>query len=231
VPDRPLKISHLPPAGAACHSAHVDTKALSEIKDVDDIVPPQSIPATGRGNSEDGKTWLNPSANQLYRALKRKEKPIDKENAWSVAQVHVAVTDNTWKEIMEYEALHRDQCANAKLDRFSGQDGNYSLKARFFHFFLGRDYPFDRHDWIVNRCGKEVRYVIDYHSHETPTEVEYFIDARPALTLSGLYDRVRIAFRRGVSSSSRITIHRVFSSLPTISSFFFGTSSWTTRKR
>lgn len=23
--------------------------------------------------------------------------------------------------------------------------------------------PFDRHDWTVDRCGKEVRYVIDYY--------------------------------------------------------------------
>lgn len=23
--------------------------------------------------------------------------------------------------------------------------------------------PFDRHDWIVDRCGREVRYVIDYY--------------------------------------------------------------------
>ncbi len=23
--------------------------------------------------------------------------------------------------------------------------------------------PFDRHDWIVERCGKEVRYIIDYY--------------------------------------------------------------------
>jgi cytochrome c heme-lyase len=27
--------------------------------------------------SEDGKSWLNPSANQLYRALARKHKPIE----------------------------------------------------------------------------------------------------------------------------------------------------------
>ena len=23
--------------------------------------------------------------------------------------------------------------------------------------------PFDRHDWIVDRCGKHVRYIIDYY--------------------------------------------------------------------
>ena len=24
--------------------------------------------------------------------------------------------------------------------------------------------PFDRHDWVVDRCGKEVKYTIDYYS-------------------------------------------------------------------
>jgi hypothetical protein len=26
--------------------------------------------------------------------------------------------------------------------------------------------PFDRHDWIVDRCGREVRYVIDFYFNE-----------------------------------------------------------------
>jgi Cytochrome c/c1 heme lyase len=27
--------------------------------------------------------------------------------------------------------------------------------------------PFDRHDWIVDRCGTEVRYIIDYYHDDT----------------------------------------------------------------
>jgi len=23
--------------------------------------------------------------------------------------------------------------------------------------------PFDRHDWVIDRCGKQVRYIIDYY--------------------------------------------------------------------
>ena len=26
--------------------------------------------------------------------------------------------------------------------------------------------PFDRHDWYVDRCGREVRYVIDFYFNE-----------------------------------------------------------------
>lgn len=31
---------------------------------------------------------------------------------------------------------------------------------------LGGAAPFDRHDWIVDRCGKEVRYVIDFYFYD-----------------------------------------------------------------
>lgn len=43
---------------------------------------------------------------QLFRALMRKDKPIEAADASAVAAVHVAVTDNTWNCIMEYEKLH-----------------------------------------------------------------------------------------------------------------------------
>ncbi len=94
-------------SSAAC--AETKVQFHRESFDADDIVPPQTIPASGRGNSEDGSSWLNPSANQLYRALMRKEKPIEKEQAWVVSQVHVAVTESTWSSIMEYENMHLQQ--------------------------------------------------------------------------------------------------------------------------
>ena len=29
--------------------------------------------------------------------------------------------------------------------------------------WMGHPLPFDRHDWYVDRCGTEVRYVIDFY--------------------------------------------------------------------
>ena len=29
--------------------------------------------------------------------------------------------------------------------------------------WIGGPLPFDRHDWFVDRCGQEVRYVIDFY--------------------------------------------------------------------
>ena len=34
------------------------------------------------------------------------------------------------------------------------------------HTWMGGQLPFDRHDWYVDRCGQEVRYVIDFYFHE-----------------------------------------------------------------
>jgi cytochrome c heme-lyase len=42
--------------------------------------------------------------------------------------------------------------------------------------------PFDRHDWIVDRCGTRVRYVIDFYTgRSSQSGVSFYLDARPAL--------------------------------------------------
>ena len=165
-----------------------------------EFTPPGMIPAANlHGNSTDGKAWVNPSANQLYRALERKQKGIHSDDAASVSMVHNAVTENTWQCIMEYESAYEQQCSQPTLARFYGMDGIYTIKARIFHHVIGAPLPFDRHDWIVDRCGKEVRYIIDYYSVEDESDggtVSYNVDARPAPTLSGMYDRSRMAFNK-----------------------------------
>eukprot|EP01083_Nonionella_stella_P005162 14985_1 len=192
--------------------------------DPHDIIPGLEIPATGRGNSDSGKQWLNPSANQLFRSLERKDKPIEHEDSLSVAAVHAIVTEQTWNSILQYEGLHSTQCDAPKLARFEGRDGFYSPKAKFFHYVMGMPWPYDRHDWTVDRCGKEVQYVIDYYALPVATDenVElinnmeetkesdvyapfiqdkniqfmYTIDARPKLNSFGnMVDRVKIAYR------------------------------------
>ena len=60
---------------AAKLKASSKTAALTEALAPEGELPPDEvIPAAGRGNSEDGKNWVNPSANQLFRALARKDK-------------------------------------------------------------------------------------------------------------------------------------------------------------
>ena len=165
-------------------------------------IPDSVIPASGRGNSEDGKKWQNPSANQLYRALKRKNKPIDKSDALQVANVHNAVTDNTWSAIIEYESLHSKQCQNITLSRFQGMDGIYSMKAKLVSMLTGGQLPFDRHDWYVDRCGTEIKYIIDYYSVDDinpatgELDIAYYIDARPSPNIQGIIDRARLSIQK-----------------------------------
>ena len=212
LPSRPTPAPHLASSASSAYSSGSVTLE-SGLHPLGELTPDGAIPAAGRGNSSDGQTWVNPSANSLYRALKRKQKAIEPTDALAVSTVHNAVTDNTWQCILEYEQHHTAACPEGpSLARFYGMDGIYSAKARFVNGVLGGPLPFDRHDWIVDRCGKEVRYVIDYYSVEVPTgtgheegsgaeeggevEVYYSVDARPAPTLEGLWERGSMAWRK-----------------------------------
>jgi cytochrome c heme-lyase len=55
--------------------------------------------------------------------------------------------------------------------------------------------PFDRHDWVVDRCGTEVRYIIDFYSGvpQPGVPAAMHLDVRPALdSLGALWDRLRM---------------------------------------
>ena len=63
--------------------------------------------------------------------------------------------------------------------------------------------PFDRHDWVVDRCGRHVRYVIDYYGCEpTPNnDAPIYLDVRPALdSFSAVWDRMRATWWRWTAS-------------------------------
>ena len=59
--------------------------------------------------------------------------------------------------------------------------------------------PFDRHDWIVDRCGKEVRYVIDYYDGgQVAADYKFaLLDVRPAMdSWENCWDRMKVAWWR-----------------------------------
>ncbi|KAK6054745.1 cytochrome c/c1 heme lyase [Cooperia oncophora] len=93
------------------------------------------------------------------------------------------------------------ECAEPKLKSFKGDAKNISPRARFRNLFLGYNLPFDRHDWIVDRCGvKEVQYVIDYYdggSVDPRSKLFTILDVRPALNDFGnIWDRMVVAYWR-----------------------------------
>src|SRR5437762_1128085 len=70
-----------------------ESKYTSSIDEVEgERIPLSLIPSSDRANSDNGLYWFNPSPNQLYRALKRKNKPIEQQDAFSVSAIHEAVT-------------------------------------------------------------------------------------------------------------------------------------------
>ena len=57
--------------------------------------------------------------------------------------------------------------------------------------------PFDRHDWFIDRCGKEVRYVIDYYEGhpEADGSPTMHADVRPALdSMESVMDRAKMSW-------------------------------------
>ena len=60
-----------------------------------------------------------------------------------------------------------------------------SPKARF-NSILGYQAPFDRHDWVVERCGGErVEYVIDFYQgrgSQVNRGLNFYLDVRPKLS-------------------------------------------------
>ena len=68
---------------------------------------------------------------------------------------------------------------------------------------LGYSLPFDRHDWLVDRCGKEVKYVIDFYSGGEAPEghpaggISMYLDVRPALSVDGMILKFKRFFKEG----------------------------------
>lgn len=58
--------------------------------------------------------------------------------------------------------------------------------------------PFDRHDWIIERNGTSVRYVIDFYSGQVEAgdkPLAIHLDVRPALdSPQSVVDRLRMQY-------------------------------------
>lgn len=129
----------------------------------------------------------------FYNALKRKGFETAPEDIEVMVDVHNFLNEGVWAEVMKWEGMHRAECAQPTLSRFRGRPQELSPKAWIYHNVYGGEKPFDRHDWVVDRCGKEVRYVIDYYS--SSEEGTFNVDVRPALdSPRALFDRLKMAY-------------------------------------
>ena len=138
----------------------------------------------------------------FWNALARKGKMegASEKDMDTVVSIHNNMNENTWQQVMAWEGLHevRGPGREPKLLRFMGKPDDLSPKA-YLKTLLGHPAPFDRHDWIVDRGGEEVRYVIDYYHDESKVSQDtipkqlrdahamqsIIVDVRPALDSVG----------------------------------------------
>lgn len=159
---------------------------------------PRAIP------SPEGKTfWEYPSQQMFWNAMLRKgwrwrDEDISPKDMDDIIKIHNANNEQAWQEVLKWEALHARECGHPKLKSFGGKAKDFSPRARIRQM-MGYELPFDRHDWIVDRCGKDVRYVIDYYDGGMVDEKYKFaiLDVRPAMdSFENVWDRMKVAYMR-----------------------------------
>lgn len=207
-----------PPAPDGCPVQHSEKKSVADTDKcpVENVRPPPGAGQVIDAKEQDlvdqvlsaersksaipsasGDNWTFPSEKQFYKSARAKGHEVLPVDMTNVLAIHNAVNEQSWKEIMRYENLHRAECAQPKLLFFHGKPEELSWKARLMSWIDGRHPPFDRHDWIIDRCGDRIRYIVDFYDGR-PSEyapVSIHIDARPELTLGGARDRLRLTLR------------------------------------
>ncbi|XP_062617999.1 holocytochrome c-type synthase-like [Saccostrea cucullata] len=150
------------------------------------------------------ENWVYPSPQMFWNAMLRKgwrwkEGDISDKDMNNIISIHNANNEQAWKEVLKWEALHARECSEPRLKRFGGKAKDYSPRAKIRHW-LGYPLPFDRHDWIVDRCGREVRYIIDYYDGGDVDKSTYeftAMDVRPAFdSFTAVKDRSKVAMMR-----------------------------------
>ncbi|EKX74025.1 cytochrome c1 heme lyase, putative [Theileria equi strain WA] len=144
--------------------------------------------------------WLYPSQRQFYKSTLNKGYDVDANLIPAMVDIHNVINERAWEQVMEYESLHAKECENPLLIRFVGKKDQYTIRS-MINYIRGYKLPYDRHDWTVDRCGKSIRYIIDFYEGESKEKDKFgvYIDARPELTFSGICDRLRLFFNKSIS--------------------------------
>lgn len=87
-----------------------------------------------------------------------------------------------------------NRCLGPKLESFANKNTRMTPTARI-NTILGYSAPFDRHDWVIDRCGTRVEYVIDFYAGRPGGRQpgpSFYLDVRPKLnTWEGVKMRAR----------------------------------------
>ncbi|KAG5927058.1 hypothetical protein E4U42_002645 [Claviceps africana] len=116
------------------------------------------------GMDPSGK-WVYPSEKMFFDAMKRKGYDARVADMKTVVPIHNAVNERAWQQIVEWETPYLSQsgCQGPKLESFANKNDRMTPTARI-NTILGYTAPFDRHDWVIDRCGTRIDYVIDFYA-------------------------------------------------------------------
>ncbi|OQO02932.1 hypothetical protein B0A48_11215 [Cryoendolithus antarcticus] len=161
-------------------------------------LPPANSEADSGQDSASGN-WIYPSQEMFFAAMKRKGHEANPADMNSIVPIHNAVNERAWTEIKNWERRRgSEMCGGPKLVSFAGDSKALTPKARVMGW-MGYEAPFDRHDWVVDRCGTRVEYVIDFYSGKDEglkgKSLSFYLDARPKVnSWAGISTRVLGSF-------------------------------------
>jgi len=223
----PLGYERGPQKGILAASAAWSTAQMKQIDPNNMMPPPNQLPAPGqkiglstdreistipRASDDVEDKWVYPSEQMFYNAMVRKGWKIEKDDLnrdtmSAIIHMHNRNNEDTWREILKWEILHYNECKFPRLVSFSGNATKVTPRARM-RSWIGYSLPFDRHDWVVDRCGSNVRYVIDYYDSDVDdikTGKPALLDVRPALdSFSAIRDRARVAYWRRTGIAPKV---------------------------
>ncbi|BCR85155.1 cytochrome c1 heme lyase CYT2 [Aspergillus chevalieri] len=165
------------------------------------------------GHDKTSGNWIYPSERQFFEALVKKGNTPTSTNSptelattvASIIPIHNAVNERAWQQILDWEkkAPSSDpgsrKCGGPKLYSFRGLgvDPQFLSPRARVNSWMGYQLPFDRHDWVVERCdGERVEYVIDFYQGKSsggtsaaagltanagPGKLSFYLDVRPKL--------------------------------------------------
>ncbi|GME33478.1 Cytochrome c heme lyase [Neofusicoccum parvum] len=195
--DQSLPAKTAPTAGQSI-LGYLGLRQEREVSSIPRAVPGEQGTATAdagrKSNGGEGEArrdeatgnWVYPSEEMFFNAMKRKKFDPRVEDMRSIVPIHNAVNERAWREIKAWEQGRgaESSCGGPRLVAFSGNSQKLTPRARI-NTFLGYQAPFDRHDWVIDRCGTTVEYVIDFYSGrdegKAGKSLNFYLDVRPKL--------------------------------------------------
>lgn len=175
--DTTREISSIPRALPTNHDRHTLNSAEAA------ALPANSERDTG--HDRDSGNWIYPSQHMFFEAMRRKGHTPSTQDMQTIVPIHNAVNERAWSHIQAWEEAYTRSCGGPKLVSFSGDSKKVTPRA-WWKGLVGYERPFDRHDWVVDRCGKRVEYVIDFYSGKQEGALDgigpsFYLDVRPKL--------------------------------------------------